>query len=305
MRFSWRSSSLLHLCYSFLCQTLCFNFLKDSDVLLIKHELFKSEEFLDKLSYSLTRNVSSYRRVLSNGRLIEVAEILNHRGLGSKMSSSDRSKLASCSDVVLGDFHELYDTNVIINDSNKVSAVHVTLGNLEHLVQSIFNTLNLEVCNLVLENTGSGLFKALYLISCLFARSSDAHSLLGSASHFFHFELKHGDFAVSSHNALQAFTKLLDATTLTNYNLSSGFPIKLLYIACNRQRRMYSQVHCISLEVLQMVNAVLHTNQIVQRPHAIQVVRTHAPLYVTLGGLAHPRGHRNHSQHPASIRYGY
>ncbi|MNZ69548.1 hypothetical protein D3C78_878520 [compost metagenome] len=51
---------------------------------------------------------------------------------------------------------------------------------------------------------------------------------------------------------------------------------------------MDNEVHGVSLQVLQVVNAILHTNQIVQRAHSPEVVRTEAPAHMIDWGMPEP-----------------
>ncbi len=63
-------------------------------------------------------------------------------------------------------------------------------------------------------------------------------------------------------------------------------PYEFFHLTDNLQGRMHHQVHSVSLQVLKVVNAILHTNEIVQRTHCPKVIRAETPTNMPDGSYS-------------------
>src|SRR5690606_41702799 len=60
----------------------------------------------------------------------------------------------------------------------------------------------------------------------------------------------------------------------------SWTPYKLFHLTNDFKRWVDNQIHSICPKIFQMVNTVLHTNQIVQRTHSPEIIRTATPTHM-------------------------
>src|SRR5690606_18629988 len=71
-------------------------------------------------------------------------------------------------------------------------------------------------------------------------------------------------------------------------NLSTWTPYELFHFTNDLKWGMDNQIHSICPKVFQMVNTVLHTNQIVQRTHSPEIIRTATPTHMVNWSMTHP-----------------
>ncbi len=126
-----------------------------------------------------------------------------------------------------------------------------------------FQQLYLEGGDLLLEDTSSSVLELLYLEGRLLTGRSHTHSFSRSTCVQFHLIFQHLNFVVGSNDTRQVLTKLFYSTVLVNVNLCTGSPFKLFHFPFDYKRRVNTQVHSVRLQVLQMVDTILHTHQVI------------------------------------------
>src|SRR5690606_18940747 len=104
-----------------------------------------------------------------------------------------------------------------------------------------------------------------------FTRVTEDHSLLRGTCHLRHQLLQSIDFEVGL-QGIYIHLHNLNVTLFGSINLLEGTPLEVINSPSNLQGREGRKVEKIGLEVLDVVESVLHSDQVFQRTHGPEVI---------------------------------
>src|SRR5882724_5478600 len=195
------------------------------------------------------------------------------------MSRSNRSDAANAGDVINRQGFECCSFKLIIEYLDRQNSSEITSAEFQHGVKHTFCNLLFKLFNLILKDSRSCILKTLYFVLSLLPRSTEAHRFLRRSSHLFHHIQIETNSGICLHDLNLRLNDVYIAF-LRNINNLTWSPNEVFNKSFNLDDRISSQIPDVSLSILDMIYTILHTNEIIERTHAPQIVLLLTPRCV-------------------------